>query len=130
MTLRNNRRLGLVNGAVGTVVVSTSDGVIVEDDNGGRAGVPYGYIEQGHVAHAYASTVHKSQGLTCDVALLLGDDTLFAEAGYTGITRGRGRNQVYVVRGSAPDELDTLRRSLARRAAKQTAIEQLELGRV
>lgn len=129
MTLRNNRLLGLVNGAVGTVVGSTSDGVIVEDDNGGRTSVPYRYIGRRHVAHAYASTVHKSQGLTCDVALLLGDDTLFTEAGYTGITRGRGRNQVYVVRGSAADELDALRRSLARSAAKQTAIEQLELGR-
>jgi hypothetical protein len=39
-----------------------------------------------HLQHGYARTVHKTQGLTCDVALLLGDDTLYADFGYTGLT--------------------------------------------
>lgn len=34
-------------------------------------------------------TVHKAQGMTCDVSLVLGDDSLYAEAGYTSINRGR-----------------------------------------
>lgn len=60
---------------------------------------------------------------------LLGDDMLFAEAGYTGITRGRQRNHLYVVRGEDGDGLDPLRRALGRSAAKQTAIDQLGLSR-
>lgn len=53
--------------------------------------------EPDHLSHAYARTVHKTQGLTCDVALLLGDDTLYAELGYTGLTRGRQENRLYAV---------------------------------
>ena len=48
--------------------------------------VPLSYLLDGHVAHAYALTVHKSQGMTRDVARVLGDDTLHAEAGYTAMT--------------------------------------------
>ncbi len=128
MALRNDRRLGLLNGTVGTVERTTGTGLLVRTDAGDRE-IPLRYIAEGHVAHAYALTVHKAQGLTCDVALLLGDDTLFAEAGYTGITRGRQRNQLYVVRSEDGDGLATLRHALARSAAKQTAIEQLGLSR-
>lgn len=128
IALRNDRRLGLLNGTVGTVAGMRGTGLLVRTDAGDRE-VPLRYIAEGNVAHAYALTVHKTQGLTCDVALLLGDDTLFAEAGYTGLTRGRQRNQLYVVRGDDGDGLGSLRRALQHSAAKQTAMEQLRLSR-
>jgi conjugative relaxase-like TrwC/TraI family protein len=128
MALRNDRRFGLLNGTTGTVVGAAGRNLLVRTSDGDRE-VPLHYIAEGHITHAYALTVHKAQGLTCDVALLLGDDTLFAEAGYTGITRGRQRNQLYVVRGEDGDGLDPLRRALGRSAAKQTAIEQLGIAR-
>jgi conjugative relaxase-like TrwC/TraI family protein len=128
MALRNDRRLGLLNGTVGTVVGTTGGGLLVRTAVGDSE-IPLHYIAEGNLTHAYALTVHKAQGLTCDVALLLGDDMLFAEAGYTGITRGRQRNQLYVVRGEDGDGLDPLRRALQRSAAKQTAIEQLGISR-
>jgi conjugative relaxase-like TrwC/TraI family protein len=128
MTLRNDRRLGLLNGTTGTVVGAADRNLVVRTPDGDRE-VPLHYVAEGQLTHAYALTVHKAQGLTCDVALLLGDDTLFAEAGYTGITRGRQRNQLYVVRGEDGDGFDPLRRALARSGAKQTAIEQLGLAR-
>ncbi|HSH22642.1 MAG TPA: MobF family relaxase [Acidimicrobiales bacterium] len=128
MALRNDRRLGLLNGTVGTVAGRTRNGLLVRTEAGDRE-IPLHYVADGNVTHAYALTVHKAQGLTCDVAMLLGDDTLFAEAGYTGLTRGRQRNQLYVVRGEDGDGLDPLRRALRRSAAKETAIEQLGLSR-
>ena len=128
MALRNDRRLGLVNGTTGTVVGAAGRSLLVRTPDGDRE-VPLHYVAEGHLTHAYALTVHKAQGLTCDVALLLGDDTLFAEAGYTGITRGRQRNQLYVVRSEDGDGLDPLRRALGRSGAKHTAIEQLGLAR-
>jgi conjugative relaxase-like TrwC/TraI family protein len=128
MALRNDRRLGLLNGTTGTVVGAAGRNLLVRTPDGDRE-VPLHYIAEGHLTHAYALTVHKAQGLTCDVALLLGDDTLFAEAGYTGITRGRQRNQLYVVRSEDGDGLDPLRHALARSGAKQTAIEQLGIAR-
>lgn len=128
MALRNDRRLGLLNGTTGTVVGAAGRSLRVRTPDGDRE-VPLHYVAEGHLTHAYALTVYKAQGLTCDVALLLGDDTLFAEAGYTGITRGRQRNHLYVVRGEDGDGLDPLRRALGRSGAKHTAIEQLGLAR-
>ena len=46
---------------------------------------------------AYASTVHKAQGQTVDHALLLGNDDLFLELGYVGLSRGRATNHLYIV---------------------------------
>ena len=39
--------------------------------------------------YGYALTVHQSQGMTCERALLLGSDALYREAGYVGMSRGR-----------------------------------------
>jgi hypothetical protein len=63
-------------------------------------------------------------GSTTTSSLVLGDDSLYAEAGYTSLTRGRLRNHVYAI--AAPDPADRtlpVARALARSAAKQTAIE-------
>ena len=60
---------------------------------------PLSFLDDGHLAHGYATTVHKAQGMTCGVAFLLGDDGLFAELGYTGLARGREANRLYIVRG-------------------------------
>ncbi len=54
-------------------------------------------LRAGHLTHGYATTIHKLQGLTCDDALLLADDGIFQEAGYTALTRGRERNHLYAV---------------------------------
>ncbi len=82
-----------------------------------------------HLAHAYARTIHKTQGLTCDVALLLGDDTLYAELGYTGLTRATQENHLYAVVGDDTDgryELADLVRTLDTSRAKTAAIDYLE----
>ncbi len=76
-----------------------------------------------------ALVVHKSQGMTCDVTLVLGDDTLHAEAGYTAMTRGRIRNHLYTVADDASDPLASVRRALARSTAKTTAHEHLGIAR-
>ncbi len=74
-------------------------------------------------------TIHKSQGMTCDVSLVLGDETLHQEAGYTSITRGRDRNHVYDIAAPEPGSpAADLQRALARSAAKQTAHERGGLG--
>lgn len=97
MTLRNQRSLGLLNGTQATVRDRTRTGLVVATDDGRSVEVPFEYMAAGHLTHAYALTVHKSQVMTCDVALVLADDTLYAEAGYTAMTRGRVRNHLYAV---------------------------------
>ena len=127
VALRNHRRIGVLNGTRGTVAGRSGDGLTITTDDDATVDVPSRYLLAGHLDHAYAMTVHKSQGSTVDVALVLGDDTLHAEGGYTAITRGRLRNQLYAVQ-AVPDDLQLLRRSLARSTAKTTATEQRGLA--
>ena len=51
---------------------------------------------------ATPSTVFRSQGITVDHAFLLGNDTLFQEAGYTALSRGRLSNHLYAVAPENP----------------------------
>jgi ATP-dependent exoDNAse (exonuclease V) alpha subunit len=129
LALRNDRRIGIVNGTQGTVIGGSKRQVEIETAEGERIAVPASYIAVGHLAHGYAMTVHKSQGMTCDVALVLGDDTLHQEAGYTAITRGRERNHVYALTAPEPGQPTAdLRRALAQSTAKQTAHDQGGMG--
>ena len=130
MTLRNNQRLGLTNGEVGTIRGLGVEGLQLHLPNGQGRVVPIDYIESGHLAHGYASTIHKAQGATVDRAFVLADDSLSQESGYTALTRGRASNHVYLVTPERPehqvvgvDPLDLLTHSLGRSAAKSAAIE-------
>jgi conjugative relaxase-like TrwC/TraI family protein len=94
---RNRYDLGLINGDLGEITGASRDGGLrIRVDGRGEIDVPIDYVRD-HLEYGYARTVHKTQGLTCDVALLLGDDTLYAELGYTGLTRGRAENRLYTV---------------------------------
>ena len=92
---RNNKRLGVVNGDTGTVV-GAGDNILVVSLGGGDVELPEAYLTAGNLSHGYALTIHKAQGATCDVALVWGEN-LVAESGYTALTRGRLRNQMFVM---------------------------------
>ena len=84
-------------------------------------------------------TIHKAQGMTCDVALTLASDTLYQEAAYTALSRGRTQNRLYLADPEpqrtdlrhAPeldDELtdDWIERALQHSKAKTMAITHIE----
>jgi hypothetical protein len=73
-------------------------------DDGVSIGLPASYLAAGHLTYAYATTIHKAQGMTCDRAFVLAGEALFQEAGYTALSRGRHENRLYVV---APDPPET-----------------------
>ena len=126
---RNRYDLGLLNGYRGSVTDATPDSLTVRLDNGKTVDVPNQYIGDGHLSHGYAVTVHKAQGMTCDAAFLLGDDGLFNELGYTGLSRGRHENHLYAVASrdelgrAEADPLANVRRSLGVSRAKSAAID-------
>lgn len=104
-------------------------GASVTETERGDLQIPMWYAGQ-HVQYGYARTVHKSQGLTCDVALLLGDDTLYTELGYTALTRGRHENHLYAVTSAADDDrLNDLIVALGTSRAKTAALDTPELAR-
>ncbi len=131
---KNRYDLGILNAERATVVGTRGDRLLLDVDGGERqVAVPTDYITDGHLTHGYASTVHKNQGTTCDAALVLGDDALFAELGYSALTRGRDLNRLYLVRSErehdhgldldGPDPIDALVAALQRSHAKTAAID-------
>ncbi|MBW3575854.1 MAG: relaxase domain-containing protein, partial [Actinobacteria bacterium] len=139
LALRNDYRLGLLNGSRG-VVASGSDNVLsVKLADGRVVEAPLHYIEAGHLTHGYSATVHKSQGVTCDRLFVLGDDTFTIETAYTSLTRGRLSNQLYLTapehemghgRGAELDPLASFSAALHRSGAKTAAIDHLEPAQV
>ncbi len=132
---RNAYDLGILNGDRGIVRAATDRHLGVDLEDGRNVDVPTRYVNEGHLTHGYATTVHKAQGMTCDRALVLGDDTFSVEVGYTSLTRGRDRNQLYLVapardegHGSAPelDPVASFTAALHRSAAKTAAIDVID----
>ena len=123
LALENRYDLGIVNGDLATIVGADDHHLRVRTTADRVIALPLDYVAD-HLQHGYARTIHKTQGLTCDVALLLGDDALYAELGYTGLTRGRHENHLYAVAADAPDDpLAHLTRSLATSRAKTAAVD-------
>ena len=127
---RNRYDLGIMNGDTGRVSSADDRYVYVALDDHRRMRVPYDYVADGLLTHAYATTVHKAQGMTCDATFLLGDDGLYAELGYTGLSRGRDTNRLYAVAGAwdtkpgkALDPLEHVRAALASSHAQTAAID-------
>ena len=138
MMLRNDARLGVRNGTRGAVEHVDLDHrtMTVPFSTGERATLPPDYLDAGYLAHAYASTVHKAQGMTCDRAFLLATDDLYQELGYVALSRGRLGNHIVTVGElehdlesppHAPtverDSLDVLRSGLSTSRAQQLAID-------
>ncbi|MGH9154506.1 MAG: hypothetical protein ACRD1K_01310 [Acidimicrobiales bacterium] len=104
----------------------------VATEAGRSVDVPRRYLQLGRLTHGYATTVHKAQGVTIDSALLLVDDQSYREAAYTGLSRGRITNRVFVVTDEhesldvprpheARDDLAILRDAVTRSSAQQLA---------
>ena len=139
MTLRNDRRLGVRNGNRGVVVAVDPDAHTMRVRlTRGEVDLPARYVDAGHVGHAYAMTVNKAHGLTCDRTMTLGDDQIYRELAYEALSRGRLSNHVYIPRSctldadvelphartlDTPGPIETLEQGLQRRHTKQLALD-------
>jgi ATP-dependent exoDNAse (exonuclease V) alpha subunit len=135
MTRRNDRNLRVINGQSGKVFSVNDDETltVVFNDSPPFRDIPNAYIEAGDLDYPYAMIVHKSQGLTCDRAYVLGSADLYAEAGYTALSRGRLENHLYVTEQdletdhhdtTPPDEpIDKIRDALRRSAREPLAVD-------
>ena len=137
VALRNDRRLGLLNGTRATVdAIDTHAQVMrcrADDDQ--AVTIPFDYAADGHLTHGYATTIHKSQGATYDRCLILAGDHLTKESAYTAMSRGRIDNTLYLVddgdraTDSHTNEIesslvDRVRSSISRTAAQSMAVDQ------
>jgi conjugative relaxase-like TrwC/TraI family protein len=105
MTLRNARRHGITNGTTGTVegVDPNAGTLTVRTDDGPTITLPATYLHHTTVVHAYATTVHKAQGITVDRAFIYADDRLARESAYTAMSRGAAENHIYLAHAHAAE---------------------------
>jgi conjugative relaxase-like TrwC/TraI family protein len=97
--LRNHYRSGILNGTTGTITdLHPDEGAITMRTPGGvEIRLPRSYLRRGYLDHAYAITVHKTQGATYHRAFVLGDDRLYREAGYVALSRARQGTHLYTI---------------------------------
>jgi hypothetical protein len=134
---RNDRHLAIANGNRGTItaVDPQQHAVEVALDDGRRLTLPARYLEAGHVAHSYALTGHKTQGLTFEHAFVLADERrALREWGYVALTRAREQTRLYTTahelepdapphRTEPAEPLDRLADALTRPAAETLALD-------
>ena len=112
--------------------------LVVKLDDGRQAVLPEGYVESS-TSLGYALTVFRSQGITVDHTFGIGGDSLFQEAAYTQLSRGRLSNNLYVTAPENPrweighrgdgtdrrDALDSLVDALGRSREQTMAVDRL-----
>src|SRR5664280_691737 len=103
--------------------------LVVQLDDGRQAVLPRSYAETS-TSLGYALTVFRSQGITVDHTFGLGGDSLYQEAGYTQLSRGRLSNNLYVACPENPRwEIGHHADDLAQRDAVQSLVDALSQNR-
>lgn len=134
----------IYNGDLWRVERINEDGSLqaVHVANGGRVDMPAAYVSES-TELGYATTVHRSQGLTVDCAHMLIDENTSRELAYVGLTRGKLENHAYIVTESmntrgdvehptadtAPPSMDTVWANvMSRSSADKSALDQITDG--
>ena len=96
--------VGVFNGMEGTVLKAGRRGVKVrlDDDHAPEHGpqvleLPVWYVGD-HIAHGYARTADKAQGLSVDHVLFAPSAATANERAYVALSRGRQANEIYATR--------------------------------
>ena len=76
-----------------TITITTGEHVVLDRD----------YLDRGWVDHAYAITIHKAQGVTCDSVFVVGPAGLYREGAYVALSRARYNAWLYATSLQAAD---------------------------
>jgi Ti-type conjugative transfer relaxase TraA len=122
MFLRNERSMGVKNGSLGTLEQIEGSALSIRLDGADRRTVRFDLKDYAHIDHGYASTIHKSQGVTVDHGHLLATDGLDRHAAYVGMSRHRETLAVHYGGDDFTDR-SQLTRTLSRERAKDTTLD-------
>jgi Ti-type conjugative transfer relaxase TraA len=123
--LRNERSLGVKNGTLATVE-AVRDGVLqvaLDIDNARKVVVDTGMYKD--IDHGYASTIHKSQGVTVDRAFVLASPHFDRHTTYVALSRHRESAEVHFAREDFSTS-DDLKMTLSRARPKELAIDYID----
>lgn len=118
--LRNERDLGVRNGTLGVIETLSPARMGVRLDDGRR--VAFDLKAYADLDHGYATTIHKSQGVTVDRAHVLAGGYMDRHATYVAMTRHRESVSLHYDRQSFADEA-ALGRTLSRERTKDSTLD-------
>jgi conjugative relaxase-like TrwC/TraI family protein len=97
LALRNDYRQGLLNGTRGTITAINAHArrLVMTTDDCATVTIPFAYAA-GSLTYGYAMTIHKAEGATVAVALVLADATMARQHLYTAVSRGSECNVIYL----------------------------------
>ncbi len=94
--LTTGEEFAVDNGMRGTVTDLSPTHMTVHVTSGEHVVLDHDYLDHGWVDHAYAVTIHKAQGVTCDSVLVVGPAGLYREGAYVALSRARHEARLYV----------------------------------
>ncbi|MEW6020205.1 MAG: Ti-type conjugative transfer relaxase TraA, partial [Pseudomonadota bacterium] len=118
--LRNERELGVKNGTLGTIEQLSETRMAVRLDDGRR--VAFDHKAYTDLDHGYATTIHKSQGVTVDRAHVLASGFMDRHATYVALSRHREAVTLHYDRTTFADDA-ALAKGLARERAKDSTLD-------
>lgn len=117
---KNNKTYGVKNGDLATITSINDECLQARLDNGSIVTIPKSYH---HLDYGYATTVHKSQGMTVDNTSVFVDNKYWNRAlSFVAFTRHRKKLSIYADAGQHPN-LDALKRTLSRESTKDNVID-------
>ncbi len=117
---KNNKTHGVKNGDLATITSINDEYFEARLDNGSTVTIPKSYH---HLDYGYATTVHKSQGMTVDNTSVFVDNKYWNRAlSFVAFTRHRKKLSIYADAGQHPD-LDALKRTLSRESTQDNVID-------
>lgn len=120
MFLRNERSLGVKNGSLGEVSGLRPGAMSVRLDDGRRVEVHLNTYAD--LDHGYATTIHKSQGVTVDRTHVLASSHMDRHATYVAMSRHRQDAVLHFDRESFPSERRLIQ-TLGRERVKDTTLD-------
>lgn len=121
---RNDRALGVQNGALGDLMGLDASGAFKVRLDDGRI-VAFNAADYGHVTQGYATTIHKAQSLTVDHAYVLATDRFNAQLAYVALSRHRHAVSLHYGRDQFADARD-LDRVFSRQRVKDSTLDYLD----
>ena len=122
--LQNDRDLDVKNGTLGTVAAVEQGRLMVHVDGRDRD-VAIDASQYGAFDHGYATTIHKTQGVTVDRSYVLASETMDRHMTYVAMTRHRDEVALYAGEDQFTD-VQALKAGLGRSGAKETVLDYVD----
>jgi len=120
--LENNRDLNVKNGMLGTVVDINNGVLTTQIDGKEKRIVELSDKNYNAIDYGYASTIHKSQGMSVDRSFVMASYTMDRHLSYVAMSRHRESTKLYVSRDQF-NSIEALATRLGREGLKRTTLD-------